>query len=75
MAERSGKMVEKMTREEAIQFLTMQRDRMDDAIAINEPIKVVLAILQETGETVGYTPAFRCLVMGLEPEESIRWGK
>ena len=66
-------MAEKMSREEAIQYLTGQRDRMDDAIAINESIKVVLSILQETGETIGYTPAFRCLVMGLEPEQSIRW--
>ena len=38
-------------------------------------VKELLKILLETGEAVGYTPAFRCLVKGLSPEESIRWGK
>ncbi len=29
--------------------------------------------LQAAGKAVGYTPAFRCLVMDLTPEESVRW--
>lgn len=64
-------MAEHMTREEAILFLTMQRDKFCDTLGKTESFK----ILEETGDTVGYTPAFRCLVKGESPEESIRWGK
>lgn len=62
-------MPEKLTREEAVQLLTMQRDLMDEAQTKEE----VLMILLGTGNRVGYTPAFRCLVVGLEPEASIKW--
>ena len=64
-------MAEQITREEAIQFLTMQRDLAHDSLTKDEFITILL----ETGEKVGYAPAFRCLVKGLEPEQSIRWGK
>lgn len=64
-------MAEQMTREEAIQFLTMQRDLADDAKTKLE----FRNIMSKAGEAVGYTPAFRCLVNGLSPEDSIRWGK
>jgi hypothetical protein len=33
----------------------------------------VLNILQRAGTAVGYKPAFRCLVKGETPEESIHW--
>lgn len=62
---------EQMTREEAIQYLTMQRDLLDEVASAAE----FKAILSETGSKVGYTPAFRCLVKGQDPEQSIRWGK
>jgi len=65
--------MEHMTREEAIQYLTMQRDFFE--MAATPETKLALEILKEAGKQVGYTPAFRCLVMGLDPEESIRWGK
>uniref|UniRef100_A0A6M3JBT1 Ig-like domain-containing protein n=1 Tax=viral metagenome TaxID=1070528 RepID=A0A6M3JBT1_9ZZZZ len=61
--------MERMTREEAVQYLTKQRDLADDCQTASD----FKAILLETGEAVGYTPAFRCLVKGLEPEQSIRW--
>ena len=64
-------MAQKMSREEAIQYLTMQRDLAEDCQTKAEFIKT----LADTGQMVGYTPAFRCLVMGLEPEQSIRWGQ
>lgn len=64
-------MPQQLTREEAIQFLTRQRDLMDDTTTKEDAIKV----LEETGDVIGYAPAMRCLVKGLEPEESIRWGK
>ena len=62
-------MAEKMSREEAIQYLTMQQDLAADCQTKAEFTK----ILAETGDSIGYTPAFRCLVKGLEPEQSIRW--
>lgn len=61
--------MERITREEAVQYLTKQRDMAMEA----QEVFQFKAILLETGETIGYTPAFRCLVKGLEPEESIRW--
>lgn len=65
-------MAEQLTREEAVDILTMARDLMADAM---DDAKKVLNIIEQAGNRVGYTPAFRCLVKGLEPEESIRWGK
>ncbi len=73
---------EELTREEAVEYLTMQRDKMDDLKrssfcggTTSFTTEVVLELLLETGDKVGYTPAFRCLVKNLSPEESIRWGK
>ena len=64
-------MAEQMTREEAVQYLTMQRDLIESA----ETIAEFSRILEETGDKIGYAPAFRCLVKGLDPEQSIRWGR
>jgi DNA primase large subunit len=57
------------TREEAVKVLEVSKAKMDEAKTRDE----ALAILREAGKEVGYTPAFRCLVMGQTPEESIRW--
>ena len=62
---------EQLVRADAIQFLTMQRDLADGTTTKEE----FIVVLQETGDRIGYAPAFRCLVKGLEPEESVRWGK
>ena len=62
-------MAKELTRGEAIQILTMHRDLMEEATTK----ELAMKILEECGDKVGYTPAFRCLVKGLEPEESIRW--
>ena len=67
-------MAEQLTRKEAVEFLTMQQDLFADAKEANELAKC-LEIIEQAGDKVGYAPAFRCLVKGLEPEESIRWGK
>lgn len=66
--------MERMTREEAIQYLTMAKDMFDDAVEANNTHEAV-KVLRNAGEKVGYTPAFRCLVKGMDPEQSIRWGK
>lgn len=62
---------EKLTREEAINVLTTKRDMAEDAQTVAE-FKLQLEL---AGNAVGYAPAFRCLVMGMEPEDSVRWGK
>lgn len=67
-----------MSRDEAVQYLTMQRDLLADAMAAipdKTYIARVVKTIEETGDTIGYAPAFRCLVKGLSPEESIKWGK
>lgn len=58
-----------MTKEEAVKILAEARDKMDKAKTKEE----TLAVLKDAGSKVGYTPAFRCLVAGLEPDKSIRW--
>lgn len=65
---------ERLTREEAVEYLTMQRDMLEEAVKAND-VKEYERILLETGNKIGYTPAFRCLVKGQAPEDSIRWGK
>lgn len=64
-------MAEQITKEEAIQFLTMQQDLANDT----ETKQQFIDILLDTGVRIGYAPAFRCLVRGQTPKESIRWGK
>ena len=61
----------KLSKAEALQYLTMQRDHFE--MASTPETKLALEILKATGETIGYTPAFRCLVKGMEPEQSIKW--
>lgn len=71
-------MAEKMSREEAVQFLTMQRDLFMDtlsAVKCKPDADKLMAILEVAGDKIGYAPAFRCLVKGLAPEDSIKWGK
>jgi len=65
---------EKLTREEAIQKLTKRLDEFTDAKNDGE-LNLALSMLEYAGDEVGYAPAFRCLVKGLSPEDSIRWGK
>lgn len=60
-----------MTREEGIQYLREAQIELAKVTTKDE----TLAILKATGEAVGYTPAFRCLVASRSPEDSIKWGK
>lgn len=61
--------MEHYTKEEAVKVLEVCKAKMDEAKTKEE----ALEILREAGKEVGYKPAFRCLVMGETPEESIRW--
>jgi hypothetical protein len=63
---------EQVTKEEAINILTKERDNMIDNGAQMSALEFQ-ANLRRIGTQIGYTPAFRCLVMGLEPEASVRW--
>ncbi len=65
---------ERLTREEAVQKLTMRRDQFEDAKKDGD-FNMAMDFLGYAGDEVGYTPAFRCLVKGQSPEASIRWGK
>lgn len=72
-----------LSRDEAIQYLTMQRDLYEDAKrqVTNETasaaggLDLMLRLLEQAGDVVGYAPTFRCFIKGLEPEDAIRWGK
>lgn len=57
------------TKTEAIQILEVAKAKMDEASTKDE----ALDILREAGQEVAYTPAFRCLVMGVPPDKSVRW--
>jgi len=61
--------MERYTKDEAVKVLEVCKAKMDEAKTRDEAVE----ILKEAGKEVGYTPAFRCLVMGKTPEESIRW--
>ena len=57
------------TKDESIEVLRVGKAKMDKAVTKDE----ALAVLKEIGKEVAYTPAFRCLVMGHKPEDSIKW--
>lgn len=65
---------EQLSREEAIKKLTMRRDQFEDAKKEGD-FNMAMDFLGYAGDEVGYTPAFRCIVKGLDPEQAIRWGK
>jgi len=61
--------MKRYTKAEAVPILEVSKAKMDEAKTRDE----ALEILKEAGNEVGYTPAFRCLVMGQTPDQSIRW--
>ena len=58
-----------LTKEEAIKVLEEAVKKLAGVTTKED----TLAILLETGKVVGYKPAFRALVAGVEPSKSIRW--
>lgn len=59
----------KATREEGIELLEASKKLLAEAV----DVKTAFEILLLAGQSVGYAPAFRCLVAGNSPESSIRW--
>jgi len=58
-----------LTREEAVELLTKTNEQLAKVSGKDE----TLQLLSLAGKSVGYKPAFRALVMGMEPEKAIKW--
>jgi len=58
-----------MEKQDAIYTLVEAKEQMDKAKTKGE----ALDVLRRAGSAVGYAPAMRCLVAGIEPEKSVRW--
>ena len=58
-----------ITKEQAIEALYSAKEQLETVTDKAGTIKV----LAEAGKAVGYKPAFRALVMGVKPEDAIRW--
>jgi septal ring factor EnvC (AmiA/AmiB activator) len=59
----------KLSKTEAVAILQSAKQELD-ATSNKEDFVSVLA---SAGQKVGYSPAFRCLVMGKDAEDSVRW--
>lgn len=59
----------KLTREQGIELLVASKKQLEKT----EDKAKAFEVLQLAGQSVGYAPAFRCLVGGSPPETSIRW--
>ena len=61
--------MEKLDKQDAIYTLVEAKEQMDKASTKAE----VIDVLQRAGSVVGYAPAFRALVAGVEPDKAVRW--
>ncbi len=59
-----------LTREEGIELLKKLKEQL---AKIKDDVPAALELLALAGKSVGYKPAFRALVMGVEPEQAIKW--
>ena len=59
----------KLTREQGIELLEASKEQLAKTEGKEQAFEVLLL----AGQSVGYAPAFRCLVAGNSPESSIRW--
>lgn len=57
------------SKEEGIKLLRELKEQLGKT----EKTADALGILALAGKSVGYKPAFRALVMGVEPEQAIKW--
>ena len=58
-----------MEKQEAIYTLVEAKEQMDKASTKAE----ALDVLNRAGTAVGYAPAFRTLVKGIDPDKSVRY--
>ena len=59
----------KLTKDEAVGILREAKGKLEKASTKEE----TLDILKDAGGAVGYKPAFRALIAGVEPEKSVKW--
>lgn len=59
----------KLTREQGVELLEASKKQLEKETDAKKAFEVLLL----AGQSVGYAPAFRCLVAGNPPESSIRW--
>ena len=59
----------KLSKEEGIQLLEELKGQLDKT----KDKTVAIEVLALAGRSVGYAPAMRALVMGVEPASAIRW--
>jgi len=58
-----------MEKQDAVYILAEAKEQMEKASTKEE----ALDVLRRAGSTVGYAPAFRALVAGVEPDKAVRW--
>lgn len=58
-----------ITKEQGVALLTSLKEQLAKTDSKAEAIRV----LALAGKSVGYKPAFRALVMDVEPEQAIKW--
>ena len=58
-----------ITKEEGIALLK----NLKEQLAKITEVPAALELLALAGKSVGYKPAFRALVMGVDPEQAIKW--
>lgn len=59
----------KLSRDEAIESLYRSKEVLETVTDKQQTINVI----SEAGNTVGFKPAFRALIMGKSPEDAIKW--
>ena len=58
-----------MEKQDAVYTLVEAKEQMEKASTKEE----ALDVLRSAGNVVGYAPAFRALVTGVEPDKAVRW--
>lgn len=59
----------KLTRDQAVELLEASKKQLEQETDVKKAFEVLLL----AGQSVGYAPAFRCLVAGNPSESSVRW--
>lgn len=58
-----------LSKEEGIELLRQLKEQLGKT----EKTKDAIPVIALAGKSVGYKPAFRALIMGVEPEQAIKW--
>lgn len=64
--------VSRISRDEAIKTCKKAQEEFEE-IRYEPAVQRAIGLMGLLGEQIGYTPAFRAIVMGKPAEESIRW--